>query len=117
MRRFQEAFEVLTKFRSTARGFNTKVIKKSIGDSITNNRTITVSQAARFSRKVGLKRVALLLETTTAILEQDILNNRVNRTDAIDLNELVSTYRDVVMSKRKFRREIGLAVARIDSVK
>jgi hypothetical protein len=116
MRRFQEAFKALAELRSAARGFNTKVIKESIGDSISNNRTITVSQAIRFSRKVGSKRLALLLETTTAILEQEILGNRRNRSDAIDLGELVDTYRDVVMSGKRFRREIGSAVARISSV-
>ena len=113
MRRFQEAFNILAEFRSTARGFNTKVIKRSIGDSISNNRTITISQAVRFASKMGLKRIALVLEVTAAILEDEILQNRRNRSDAIDLNELVATYRNVVMNEGKLRREIGSALAKV----
>jgi predicted membrane chloride channel (bestrophin family) len=113
MRKFQEVFNVLTEFRSVARGFNTKVIKTKIGDSIENNRTITVSQAIRFATKIGLRRTALLLEVTNAIMEEEILSTRTSRTDAIDLNELVTTYRNVVMNNGKLRREIGSAVAKV----
>jgi hypothetical protein len=115
MRRFQEAFNALTEFRSAARGFNTKVIKANIGDSVKNNRTITVSQAVRFASKIGLRKTALVLEITSAILEEEILSRRTARTDAIDLNELVNTYRTVVMNGRSntFRRKIGSALAKV----
>jgi hypothetical protein len=113
MRRFQEAFTVLTEFRYMARGFNTKVIKGSIGDSIQNNRTITLGQAIRFANRIGLTKTALLIEVTAAVLEEEILNTRTSRTDAIDLNELVTTYRNVVMNKGKFRREIGSALSKV----
>ena len=114
MRRFQEAFQDLTELRSQMRGvLRTKAVKRSIGDSINNNRTLTVSQAIRYANKFGMFRLALLVEITTSILEESILDARRNRTDAIDLNELVTTYRNEVMNKRKFRREIGSAVAKV----
>ena len=113
MRRFQEGFEVVAEFRSIARGFTTKVIKQSIGDSIQNNRTITVGQAVRFASRMGLPKTALILEITASILEEEILSARKNRSDAIDLNELVTTYRNVVMNEGKLRREIGSAISKV----
>lgn len=114
MRRFQEAFQDLTALRSALRGgLRTKAVKQSIGDSMNNNRTLTVSQAIRYTRKNGMVKLALLLEVTTAILEESILDSRKNRTDAIDVNELVTVFRKEVMTNRKFRREIGSAVSKV----
>jgi hypothetical protein len=115
MRRFQQAFNVLTEFRSAARGFNTKVIKAQIGDSVRNNRTITVNQAIRFANKMGFDKIALILETTNLLLEEEIKSRRESRTDAIDLNELVNTYRTVVMNGRSdtLRRKIGSALSKV----
>jgi len=123
MRLFQNAFNQLADLRSVARGFNTKLMKRAIGDSINNNRTLTVNQAIRFANKVGLYTLASTLEVTASILETEILEARVSRTDAIDLNELVSTYRNLIMVKKgirsrkktrkSLRRKIGLALAKV----
>ena len=113
MRRFQEAFNVLTTLRSEVRGFKTKVVKSAIGDSINNNRTVTVNQAIRFAKKRKLRSLALILSITSSILEEKILESRGNRTDAIDLNELVTTYRNVVMNGKQLRRQIGVALSKV----
>lgn len=115
MRRFQEAFNLLVEFRSMARGFNTKVIKTTIGDSTKNNRTITVGQTIRFAKKIGEKRAARVIEATFGVLEEEILSRRNFRTDAVDLNELVTVYREVLMKNKneQFRRKVGTAVSKV----
>lgn len=115
MRKFQEAFNTIVEFRSQARGFRTKVIKRSIGDSVNNHRTITVGQAIRFARKIGLVKEAITLNVVSSILEDQIIGRRGSRTDAVDLNELVNTYRIVVMDGRSdiFRRKIGVALSKV----
>lgn len=109
MRNFQRVFHLLAGVRYLARGERAKTIKKSIGDSTKNNRTVTVSQAVRYLNGINETNLAKVLEKTTNILESEILKTRKNRTDAIDLAELVNTYRSVVMNKRKskYRQKIG----------
>lgn len=115
MRKFELVFNAIAEIRSIARGAGATEIKKLIGDSTNNNRTLTVSQTVRYLNKVGLRKLAYAVETSTNILESQILRRRENRTDAIDLNELVSTYRTVVMNGRSdiYRRRIGNAVAKV----
>ena len=112
MRKFEETFKRLAVARSLLRGPETNVIKKSLGDSTKNNRTLTVSQVQRYLTFVGAYSTVRLIQASLTILTPYILKARKNRTDAIDFNELVTTYRIVVMNKKKFRREIGIAVGR-----
>lgn len=113
MRKFEEAFQRLAVARSLLRGPETKVIKKALGDSIQNNRTLTVSQVQRYLTYVGAYSTVRLIQASLTILTPYIIKARKNRTDAIDFNELVTTFRVVVMNKKKFRREIGTAVGRV----
>lgn len=107
MRRFHTYFLHLASIRASVRGSNTKNIKRLLGDSINNNRTLTVSQLIRYAKLVGTKDAARRLEVVAAFLEQDILDRRNFRTDAIDINELVDTYRTQVIEKKKYRRQLG----------
>lgn len=112
MRKFQETFNILTEIRANVRGEESRNIKFVLGDSINNNRTLTVSQVVRYLTSINCVRLANTVELVTEILQDEIEKARTNRTDAIDINELVNTYRTVVMNKRKYRREIGNAIAK-----
>lgn len=115
MRNFQRVFHILAGVRYLARGKTAKKIKRTIGDSVKNNRTVTVSQAVRYLNRIKQKNLAAVLQKTSDILETEILKTRKNRTDAIDLSELVNTYRVVVMNKRnsKYRQKIGNSVSKV----
>lgn len=115
MRKFESIFKLLVEVRSNSRGQNAKRIKRLIGDSTSNNRTLTVGQTVRYLSRVGLVNSAESVEVVTDILQNEILNRRANRTDAIDLSELVNTYRTIVMDNRNesYRRRIGNALAKV----
>lgn len=115
MRKFQETFNALTEVRSMLRGREVRSVKKIIGDSTRNNRTLTVNQTIRFLNITGAHNLAARLDVVSTILKNQILKRRKNRTDAIDINELVSTYRSVVMNGRSatYRKQIGTAVSKV----
>lgn len=113
MRRFEEFFTVLTAIRSLTRGKGNKIIKKVIGDSTNNKRTVTVLQTIRYMEATGDELLAKELKVVLGVLENKILSRRNRRTDAIDLTELTNTYREVVMNKAQLRREIGTALAKV----
>jgi len=118
MRKFQEFFNEIAWFGSYARQTVIgRSIKRNVGDSTNNNRTITVNQAIRYFKNTGRHDSAFKLEAVKNILEQAALTQRrkrgTNRTDALDLSELVTTYRTVVMEGKKFRRQIGTAVSKV----
>lgn len=116
---YQEFFYELLK---TTQSLNIQkdFFKDLIGDSIENNRTLTVNQVLRFqastfSTRNG-KRFAKKLKTVYNILRPHIKSDRkatTKRTDAIDINELVSTYRAVVMNDRKLRQTIGQTISKV----
>lgn len=106
MRKFQEYFVKLATIRAKSRGKVGKFVKQAIGDSINNNRTLTVSQLFRYSRYLS-GTLDIKLEKVFKLLEKDILKVRNKRTDAIDINELVNVYRTQVIENRKYRRQIG----------
>ncbi len=115
MRKFQSTFNTIAQLRSMFRGKGTREVKVFIGDSTRNNRTLTVSQVIRYLNGIGVARMAETVEVVSSILEPEILKRRENRTDAIDITELVNTYRTVVMNGRSctYRRRIGNALARV----
>ncbi len=115
MRRFEQAFNLVATIRGKARGETTKLIKKRLGYSTKNNRTLTVSQTITYLLASGYIQEATVLNTVKDILKDEILSRRKNRTDAIDINELVSVYRIVVMNGRSdtYRRRIGNALAKV----
>jgi len=98
MKQFQVFFKELADIRANIRDPKvSKRIKTHIGDSVNNNRTVTVSQLIRFLNKKGDKKLALQI-----LLINDYLKNatkllRNKRTDAIDVAELVNSYRLYVM--------------------
>jgi hypothetical protein len=115
MRKFQSTFNTIAELRSMFRGETTREVKAFLGDSTRNNRTLTVNQVVRYLNRVGTTRLAATVETVSSILEKEILKRRENRTDAIDITELVNTYRIVVMNGRSdtYRRKIGNALSKV----
>lgn len=114
MRKFQETFNAIAEVRSMLRGKTTKLVKRQLGDSTENNRTLTVSQVVRYLNKSGAKKLAKRVQVSAEVLK-DIILTRRSRTDAIDINELVTTYRNVVMNGRSstYRKKIGLAISKV----
>lgn len=79
-------------------------LKASIGDSTNNNRTATVSQVIRFLTRTGATRKQRILgknlNIAYGIIRTNVVANRfLNfRSDAIDINEFISTYEIDVVS-------------------
>jgi len=94
-------------------------IKFVIGDSISNNRVPTVSQVIRFLTRSGASRKQRLigkqLSGVYELLRQDIQISRAYsnaRTDAIDINELLNVYENLVLNgPTSFRRVVSRSLA------
>lgn len=90
-------------------------VKLTIGDSINNNRTLTVTQVIRYLSCAGNRRdlrLGVSLQYVFELLKYDIKNSRLNyRTDAIDINEFINFYTDSVMTLGAYRDIIGRTVA------
>lgn len=99
---------------------NKYTIKKLLLDSTANNRTVSVNQILRYTASIGRPKAtkfARQLGQVYSILKPRIKNERrstTKRTDAIDLNELVSTYRSVVMNDRELRQVVGQALSKAE---
>lgn len=117
MRKFEEFFRVLTAVRSLVRNGNGKTFKGIIGDSTVNNRTLTVNQVVRIFNKGRHKQTANEITAVYNLLKKDILSERksrgVKRTDAIDIAELTETYRNLVMTKKRYRQNIGQVLSKV----
>lgn len=117
MRKFETFFNVLTTIRSIVRNRKDKGLKKKIGDSIKNNRTLTVNQTIRVLNILGNTRVANELQAVYTVLKADIVEARINRgsvrTDAVDLTELTNLYRNEVMKNKKYRNIIGRTLSKV----
>lgn len=115
MRKFEQFFNKVAKFRSDMRNTaNSKSVKEVIGDSTDNNRTVTVNQVIRYLTQTGQRTVATRLVTAYNILRPTIQEQRladgIVRTDAIDLDEFVRVYREEVMNTRNLRRKVSNAL-------
>lgn len=117
MEKFREFFAVLTAIRSGVRCEGHRNLKEFIGDSTRNRRTPSIRQIIRASIENKDKRTAKEIEAVHALLKPYMsyarAERRLKRTDAYDINELVTVYRDRVMNKGQFRRQIGQALGRI----
>ncbi len=97
---------------------NTETIKTFVGDSTENNRTVSVNQTLRYIQHLGRRKAYTFgskLYSVYGVLKPVIKNDRrssTKRTDAIDLNELVATYRAVVMNDRELRQTIGQTISK-----
>jgi len=108
MRKFERFFITIADFRADMRNrTNSQFVKEIIGDSVDNNRTVTVNQTIRYLEQVGKRKLANNLRVTYSLLQEHIKAHRDARTDAIDLNEFVTTYRSYVMDNRLFRRSVA----------
>lgn len=116
MRKFQRAFLAIAEVRAIVRGDQTRLIKKSLGDSTRNNRTLTVNQMIRFLLLNGNTKLARLLLDTSKVLEKDIITTRGKRTDAVDLGELVNVYRNVVMTGKNHRKVMGKILTNVERI-
>lgn len=103
-------FDELVGFLETT---DTNTIKVAIGDSINNNRTLSVNQVIRFlttRRTPSKKALGESLVNVYTMLKPTIISKRINaRTDAVDINEFLNVYeRSVLNSRSKFvKRNIG----------
>jgi len=91
-------------------------LKSSIGDSTNNNRTVTVNQTIRYltnSEKSSLRKLGRNLNTvynsrkTKSLIRA--LRSTTRRTDAVDINELLSAIR-VATEVPSFNRSIGRSI-------
>lgn len=102
-----------TKLLNVVSDLDTTEVKAAIGDSVNNNRTLTVGQVARFLTEAqsnirGGKTLGKNLINIYSLLRDDIVLNRTNnRTDAIDINEFFNYYESVVIGSGEFRRPVS----------
>lgn len=80
--------------------YNRNYVKSFIGDSTNNNRTLTVNQVVRFLNATGRYTLAATLTAVSKRLTDDINASRyysdINRTDAVDINEFLNVYGEVI---------------------
>lgn len=115
MRKFERVFNKIAKFRSDMRNSaNSKSVKELIGDSTSNHRTVTVNQAIRYLEYTGQRKTAKQVRAAYAVLRNEITYARafdgVVRTDAIDLDEFVRTFRNEVMDSKNLRQKVVIAL-------
>lgn len=87
-------------------GLDTSSVKSVIGDSINNNRTLSVNQVIRYletRRSTASKTLAAQLSAAYDVLRPIILKHREsrnNRQDAIDIYEFIDVFELRVLSGR-----------------
>lgn len=111
--------QFITDLEAVLAKFSTEEIKLKIGDSINNNRVITVNQLVRFlstRRNANYKALGVALTTTYGLLKDNISIARAAtyRTDAFDINEFINMYNDVVLegttsTRSNFNRVLKVA--------
>lgn len=83
----------LNNLRDIIKTLDTTEVKDTIGDSINNNRTLTVNQVIRYlvtRRNPKLKALGTQLSAVYYTIGKSALEMRYNnRTDALDINELI----------------------------
>lgn len=81
-------------------------IKRLIGDSRNNNRTLSVRQVIRYFNAVGEQNLAQSLSQAYTTLLRYIKHRRrnTNRTDAVDLSEFVTA---ATSAPARTRRRLG----------
>lgn len=104
MSKYQLFFNTLN---ITLEGLNPDSVKATIGDSINNNRVLTVGQLVRFLNTnpvSGGKTLGASLENVYGVLRNEIITNRLNsRTDAVDINEFINFYEAAIIGAGEFR--------------
>lgn len=116
MRKFQKFFLKVADLRSQLKGNNLVHAKEVIGDSTMNKRTLTVNQLIRYlslGEVRGDKKLARQLKAVQSVLNPAIKATRYNRTDAIDITEFVSAYRQLVMNDRVLRRNVASRLSKV----
>jgi len=86
-------------------------VKTFIGDSVNNNRTLTIGQVVRFltnSKAKDFTNLGKSLSSLNNLLGSSIKNTRNNyRTDALDINEFLNFYQTSVINDGEFRTLIS----------
>jgi len=115
-RKFEKFFHTLLDVKSELTSIK-GLVKIAIDDSTRNNRSLSVNQVLRYLRSKPQSRRSIRLankiERVYTVLKSEVINDRkrsTKRTDAIELNELIATYRATVMDDGKKRRTIGRVV-------
>ena len=114
MRKFQQFFYDVLEISKSLNEVK-YAVKNRIGDSINNNRTLSVNQVVRFLDQHNNKNAKVLAQqiiNAYEVLKYDMKNRR-SRTDAIDINEFIKSYRIVVMNGRCQRNAVGKAVSKV----
>lgn len=79
-------------------------IKSYIGDSTSNNRSLSVRQLIRYFQATNDQITAQNLEIAYSVLRRTILRRRNARTDAVDLSEF---FQAATSANVKVRRKLG----------
>ena len=113
MRKFQKFFYDLLK---VTEDIDPVILKSSIGDSVHNNRVISVNQLVRYlttSKNRGDKVTGKRLEKVHNKLLKNYITfgsrpfRKVKRNDAVDINEFIKEYRNTVMNSKVFRHSVN----------
>lgn len=90
---------------------DTADVKLTIGDSINNNRSLTVNQVIRFLLSSNVQQeieLGLSLQSVYGLIKSDLLNSRINnRTDALDINEFINFYSTEIIGNTQYGNVIG----------
>lgn len=90
---------------------DTTDVKLTIGDSINNNRSLTVNQVIRFLLSSNVQQeieLGLSLQSVYGLIKADLLSSRINnRTDALDINEFINFYSTEVIGNTEYGSVIG----------
>ena len=100
-------------------GLDRNFVKETIGNSTSNNRTLTVNQVIRYlssRRGVGLKSLGGQLESVYGDILPLIIASRKRRnrrTDSVDINEFINTFESRVINSKSsnFKRTIGRVIS------
>ncbi len=97
-------------------GLDSTKVKKFIGDSTKNNKTLTVMQLVRYltnSKKRNLNKLGLDLDTIYSDLKSTLYKYRnINRTDALDINEFLRIFRFLLIDtdNSNLRRKVSASI-------
>lgn len=92
--------------------YNRNYIKDIIGDSVNNNRALSVQQLIRFLQEFNPVLGAQVAVVREEVLEDLFMNRLLNqRSDAYDVNEFLAVLNDVGYN-RSFVRSLGHKISK-----
>lgn len=105
----------VTRLNNVVANLDRDTVKAAIGDSVTNNRTLTVGQVVRFlttRRRRNLRQLGNHLESVRNAISFRAQSARIdrgsNRTDAIDIYEFIDAVVEVANDPAGYNYSFGL---------